>query len=248
MGHIPEDRFAQLQPWWSFHNEHLFAETPVVTNGYLRMRCTTGGGAGSFLFNDNDSALAYIVTLGDFDVIADMQCLNAAENDLPAAASAQMFALTCQSPVLPERPEFAAAGYNARINTHRGPGYAPGGTPAGSSARLMSEWKATEGSPGTSSWNTFDGQDVRTAAEIGAGFDDVGGRWWIRMRRQGQVFTTWDLPHQARVPTASAAWTNQEAQTVASMPELTWLGFSVYSSSAAGDVTGRCRAFLNTPQ
>lgn len=243
MGRIPDTRFAALGSYWSTHQPSLFPEPPSAVNGYLRMRCTTGAGGGSFHFDDNDGNELYVLTRGDFDVIADMQCLNAAETDLPPTNAAHMFVLCCHSPVQPEDPQYSAVGWGQRIYYHRGPGHATGGA---SSARVMDEWKFTTGSPGDSTFQTLDGHELRDAAALGASFSELGGRWWVRMRRQGQVFDSWSLPYQTETPTASSAWVNNHQVTIAEMPDLTRLGFATYSSSASGDVTGRCRAFLNT--
>ncbi|MEL6705765.1 MAG: hypothetical protein AAFP15_15975, partial [Bacteroidota bacterium] len=62
----------------------------------------------------------------------------------------------------------------------------------------------------------------------------------------GDAFTSWSLPYQDQVPSASAAWQRQHDVTLTDMPELTRIGLAVYSSSTSGNVTGRCRYIGNT--
>lgn len=246
MGQIADDAFAgtTIAPWWQQHQPGLLQQPPDNPGGYLRLQCSQGGAPGTFHFDDDDGQQTYQLVAGDFDIIADLQGINLAETDLaPQGAHAHMAVLCCHGSVQPEDEPFASLGFGQRNYYHRGIGHATGGS---SSAAVMDEYKSTAGAPGVSTFETIDWYDLRDAAALGAAFDTQGARGWFRIRRVGDAFTSWSLPYQDQVPSASAAWQRQHDVTLTDMPELTRIGLAVYSSSTSGNVTGRCRYIGNT--
>lgn len=233
------DRFATIEGWWLERNANLLTEPAAVVSSYARMRAPLGGAGGSFHYENNDGYGLFQVVVGDFDVVADVQCLNYAETDIPPNdGNAHAFGLACHNFCQPEN--FGAGG--SRDYYHRVITNAPTGRD--SSARMVSEWKYTVAAVTT--WNTIDGQELGTAGSLGGDFSERGGRWWVRVRRVGSTFTSWDAPWNAAgtVPTESE-WDNEHSQTVSEIRELALVGLVLYSSDSSAGVTGRCRALLN---
>lgn len=191
----------------------LVANPPTVASGFVDLEVDVGGSGGAFWFDAFDGPLIGQAITGDFDVATEMQIFDQAGTGLPPSGSARLGVLAAHDP-----DRSTVLNY-----VHRGIGRAPGGT-AGSG--IVDEWKSTTDS--VSVWDTFAAPDVVTA------------RAWVRLRRDGSLFTSW-------TSTDGVTWGNEHTSDRPDLPATLQVGLGAYSSAADADLRARFYTFTNVP-
>lgn len=241
------DDFVERMSWWRQRGAaSLVGGAPDVANGYVRYRLQTGGAPGSFHFQNNDGYLDAQVRRGDGFWAADCQCLNADETDIPPAqvgGPPRAFGLAIHAIPNPEHNGWAQRNYGHVVQLPTGPtgGNLPPG--ATSSARMVTETKATRVT--TTLFNTHAAPELRDAAALGEQAQELMGRWWLALSVEGQTIRYYHAPIRAdgTVPPISD-FILLDTYTHDLLPAYGLVGLVIYSSVTPPNVTGRCRRFV----
>jgi hypothetical protein len=208
---------ALRTPWTlgSYRQDLLVVDPPTVSGGYVDLELDVGGASGSHWFDARIGQLLGQLVTGDFDIAVDLQVFDQAGAGLPpATGGARLGVLAAHDPDRATTLNYV----------HRGIGRAPGASAPGDG--IVDEDKTTVAS--VSTWDTRAAPDVVTC------------RAWIRMRRVGDVFSTW-------TGTDGVTWGNQVDFTRADLPAELEVGVAAYATDADADLRVRVYSAANLP-